>query len=232
MNCRFLLHTILLTAITILIPTPGLDGQEPKPEPAAVVAPKRTSSEDKSNKWKKLLESNSLQGWEVTNFGGEGSVDVDEGVLKLDNGNPLTGITLQRKDFPKENFELRWKANRVEGSDFFVGITFPVGDEHCSFICGGWGGGLVGLSSIHGNDASENETTSFHQFKNKQWYSFRVQVTKTHVSAWIEDKEVAKVEREKGKFSLRAEVLKSRPLGYCAFQSVVEVKDWEYRILD
>ncbi|MEQ1825392.1 MAG: family 16 glycoside hydrolase [Pirellula sp.] len=187
---------------------------------------------DKKAKWKTLLEPDSLKGWEITNFGGEGTVDRSEGVLKLGIGDPLTGITLKSKDFPKENYELQWKANRVEGSDFLAGVTFPVGNEHCSFIAGGWGGGLVGLSSINGNDASENETASFHNFKNKQWYSFRVRVDKTHITAWIDDKEVAHVEREPGKFSLRAEVLKSRPLGYCAFQSVVEVKDWEYRVLE
>ena len=38
-----------------------------------------------------------------------------------------------RKDFPKENFEIRWEANRLDGSDFFVGITFPVGDEPVSY---------------------------------------------------------------------------------------------------
>jgi hypothetical protein len=186
----------------------------------------------KKSKWKKLIEADSLKGWEVTNFGGEGTVELEDGVVKFGYGDPLTGITLQRKDFPKENFEIRWKAMRVDGSDFFAGVTFPVGDEHCSLICGGWGGGLVGLSSINGNDASENETTSFRQFKNKQWYDFRVQVNKTHVTAWIDQDEVLKVEREKGKFGLRAEVLKSRPLGYCVFQSLVELKDWEYQVLD
>jgi hypothetical protein len=195
--------------------------------PVAVIA-----KSDNKEKWIPLMEKESLKGWEITNFGGEGSVEVLEGVLKLGHGDPLTGVTIKNKDFPKENFEIRWKASRIDGSDFLAGVTFPVGKEHCSFIAGGWGGGLVGFSSIHGSDASENETASFHNFKNKQWYSFRVRVDKTHVAAWIDDKEVARVEREPDKFSLRAEVLKSRPLGYCVFQSEVHVKDWEYRVLD
>lgn len=89
----------------------------------------------------------------------------------------------------------------------------------------------MGLSSINGNDASENQTAKFMSFKNKQWYAFRVQVNATHVSAWIDDEEVFKVDREGTKFSLRAEVLKSRPLGYCAFQSKIEAKEWSYRVL-
>lgn len=189
-------------------------------------------AEKEASKWKPLLEKDSLKGWEVTNFGGEGSVDLNEGVLRLDRGEPFTGITTIRKDFPKENFEMRWKSSRVEGSDFFAGVTFPVGEEFCSLICGGWGGGLVGLSSINGNDASENETTGFRQFKNKQWYVFRIRVDKKHVTAWIDDEEVIKVEREGKKFSLRGEVFKSKPVGYCVFQSIVDVKEWEYQTIE
>lgn len=207
--------------------------QSAKQEPAKTEA--KQVPDDKKTKeegWKPLLKSDSLDGWQLTNFGGEGEVEVNEGVLKIGRGEPLTGITLDRKDFPTDNFELQWKARRVEGTDFFAGVTFPVGKEYCSFICGGWGGGLVGLSSINGNDASENETASFRQFKNGQWYSFRVRVDKTHITVWIDDKEALQVERANRRFSLRAEVLKSRPLGYCVFQSIVEVQDWEYRVVE
>ena len=38
-------------------------------------------------------------------------------------------------------------------------------------------GGVVGLSSIGGFDASENETTQFVEFKNGQWYKIRLRVT-------------------------------------------------------
>lgn len=184
------------------------------------------------SKWKPLMEKDSLKGWEISNFGGEGEVEMKEGVLRLERGEPMTGITTIRKDFPKENYEMRWKASRIDGSDFFAGVTFPVGEEFCSFICGGWGGGLVGLSSINGNDAAENETTGFQQFKNKQWYAFRLRVDKKRITAWIDDKEILQVERENKKFSLRGEVFKSKPLGYCVFQSIVEVKDWEYQMVE
>ncbi len=197
-------------------------------EPKTVASPKSPVQEEG---WKPLLKPDSLDGWKLTNFGGEGVATVDGDELRLERGNPLTGITLERDDFPREDYELRWQAQRIDGSDFFAGVTFPVGKEYLTFICGGWGGGLVGLSSINGNDASENETASYMQFKNKKWYSFRVRVDATQVTVWIDDEQKIQVERGKKKFSLRAEVLKSRPLGYCGFQSDVLVKGWEYRTL-
>lgn len=202
--------------------------KENAPKEAAI---KEDVSKEKS-KWKPLMEKDSLKGWEISNFGGEGEVEIKEGVMRLERGEPMTGVTTISKEFPKDNYEMRWKASRIDGSDFFAGVTFPVGDEFCSFICGGWGGGLVGLSSINGNDASENETTGFHQFKNKQWYAFRIRVDKKHITAWIDDKEMLKVERENKKFSLRGEVFKSKPLGYCVFQSIVDVKEWEYQTVE
>lgn len=225
-------HALTFDAIraqeTKVVPTESAKSNDAKKDEAK----KEDAAKDSaSEKWKPLLKQDSLDGWESTNFGGEGAVEVSEGVLKIERGEPLTGITYKGKDFPLENYELRWKAQRVEGSDFFAGVTFPVGKEHCSFICGGWGGGLVGLSSINGNDASENETARLHSFKNGTWYSFRIRVDANNVTVWMEDKEIIQVERTK-KFSLRGEVLKSRPLGYCVFRSMALVKDWEYRLLD
>ena len=46
----------------------------------------------------------------------------------------------------------------MKGGDFFATLTFPVDDSFCTFVTGGWGGDIVGLSSIDGWDASDNET--------------------------------------------------------------------------
>ena len=183
------------------------------------------------SEWKGLLPAEGLEGWEITNFGGEGEIANKDGELVLEPGDPLTGITRLSKDFPTENYEMQWSAQRVNGSDFFAGVTFPVGKEYCSFICGGWGGGLVGISSINGNDASENETASYRNFKNGKWYSFKVRVDPTHISVWLDDEQILQVERENRRFSVRAEVMRSRPVGYCAFQSKVIVKDWKFRTI-
>ena len=69
-------------------------------------------------------------------------------------GAPFTGVVWTR-DFPKDNYEIRWEARRVQGGDFFASLTFPVGNSFCTFVNGGWGGDIVGLSSIDGWDASD-----------------------------------------------------------------------------
>ncbi len=225
-------NLLLMFAILLLSSHFGIAQESAKKDPPKTTDAAKVVPEKEKSKWKPMLEKDSLKGWEVTNFGGEATAELTDGVLRLDRGDPLTGINSIRKDFPKENFEMRWKASRVDGSDFFAGVTFPVGDEFCSLICGGWGGGLVGLSSINGNDASENDTTNFRQFKNKQWYAFKVRVDKKKITVWIDDEEVIQVERADKKFSLRGEVFKSKPVGYCVFQSIVDVKEWEYQTIE
>jgi Domain of Unknown Function (DUF1080) len=203
----------------------GQDAKTPKTE---------DKSKDKSKEkdgWKQLLGENSLGDWSSTEFGGEAMVSVEDFVLTIEAGEPLTGITY-KKEFPKNNFEIELEAQRVEGSDFLCGLTFPVGDEHLSFIAGGWGGGVVGLSSIDGFDAAENATTQFQQFKNKQWYRFRVRVDDKKIQAWIDDKQVVDQEREGHKFSLRGEVLANRPLGYCTFQTKALVRNFRWRTIE
>ncbi len=183
-------------------------------------------------KWTPMIVPGSLDGWKATNFGGEGKVDCDkDGVILFETGHPLTGITYG-KEFPKDNFEIRWEARRVDGSDFLAGLTFPIGDSYCSFIAGGWGGGVTGISSINGNDASENETTQFLDYKKGQWYKFHLRLTAEHIIVTIDGKELVKVERGDKRFSIRNEVRESRPLGYCVFESRVEVRGLEYRTPD
>ncbi len=181
--------------------------------------------------WKPLLKGSDLSGWTKTNFGGEGDVELSGGQLTLGFGDPLTGINYEGKDFPNDNYEMRWEAKRLQGQDFFVGVTFPIGNEFCSLIAGGWGGSLIGISCIDGNDASENETTGSEDFKNNEWYRFRVRVEPDRLLAWINDREVVSVERDGHQFSLRIEVEKSRPLGYCNFQCEAAIRGWEYRHL-
>lgn len=207
-------------------------GTESKP-PVAEDKPSESKPKENSanEKWTPLLKSDSLENWTVTNFGGEGDVTVKEGVMTLDAGNPLSGITWTGKEFPHEGFEIRLEANRLEGGDFLCGLTFPVGEKHASLIGGGWGGGVVGLSSVDGNDASENSTSTFRDFKNGKWYKFRVRVDDKNVTAWVDDEKVFSQERQGHDFSVRAEVLGSRPLGFCTFMSKVAVKNFEWRLL-
>ncbi len=210
-----------------------LTAQETKPADKPVEKPAANDTKDipaDKDGWKPLLAEKSLDGWEATNFGGEGKVAVADHQLTLDLGDPLTGITYKRV-FPTSNFEIELEAQRVDGSDFLCGLTFPVADKHCSFIAGGWGGGVLGISSVDGFDASENSTTQFMDFKNKQWYRFKVHVDDQVILAFIDDKKVVEQERAGHEFSVRGEVLANRPLGYCAFQSKVLVRNFKWRPL-
>ncbi len=213
--------------------------QPPAPATQSADATKDSSKAPQANQdnkdvvtWTPLLTGSDLSNWELTNFGGEGDVELKDGVLTLGFGDPLTGVNTKRKDFPTDNYEMRWDAMRTQGQDFFACATFPVGDEFCSFIAGGWGGSLTGISSIDGNDASENETTDSEDFKNNEWYRFRVRVDPEKLRVWINDREVVSVVREDHKFSLRIEVDSTKPLGYCNFQCEAKVRRWEYRSLD
>src|SRR5438309_7593947 len=111
---------------------------------------------------------------------------------------PFTGINFTN-DFPKVNYEIALDAMRVAGSDFFCGLTIPVGDAFCSLIVGGWGGSLVGVSSLDGQDASENETTKFINFEQGRWYRIRFRVTEKKLEAWIDDEKLINVSTDEKK---------------------------------
>ena len=115
-------------------------------------------------------------GWEITNFGPQGPVYVSGSEIILGMGEGCTGITW-KGNFPTVNYEVSLEARRIEGNDFFCGMTFPVGKDPCTLIVGGWGGTTVGLSSIDGLDASDNSTRTLMQFEKNRWYHIRLAVS-------------------------------------------------------
>jgi hypothetical protein len=173
-----------------------------------------------------LFDGKSLDGWKVTPFGGEGEVTVKDGAIVLEMGNDMTGITWT-KPFPKMDYELTLEAMRVAGGDFFCGLTFPVNDNPCSLIIGGWGGGTVGLSSIDDADASENETTTFHSFKDKQWYKVRLRVTKDKIEAWIDKEKIVDLKTKDRRITIRSEVELSRPFGVSTWNTTGALRNVE-----
>lgn len=185
-------------------------------EPSKPAEPASDSSE--KQKWTSLFDGKSLDGWKKSDFPGSGDVQVEKGAIVLDSGMDMTGVTLEKK-IPKENYEVELEAMRVAGSDFFCGLTFPVKDEFCSLIVGGWGGGVVGLSSLGGMDASENETGTYREFEDGKWYPIKLRVTKQRITAWIDGKEVIDADvRDRG-LSTRLEVEWSKPFGIATWQT-------------
>ena len=171
-----------------------------------------------------LLEQDSLDGWETANFGGERECTVESGVLNIEAGYPLNGVVTTREDLPVDQFEISLEAKRVEGVDFFCGLTFPVGEGHCTFIVGGWAGAIVGLSCIDGKDAARNETKTLMNFEDDQWYRIKIRVD-SHVTAWIDDQQVAYVARAGKEFTLRNETLVTRPYGLCTFETTAQYRN-------
>ena len=169
--------------------------------------------------WKSLFDGKQLGDWKPTRFGGEGEVSIKDKQIKCDYGQYMTGVTYSGKGLPTNNYELELEAIREDGSDFFCGLTFPVDKSHASFIIGGWGGSVVGISSIDDMDASENNTTGYKVFKNGQWYKIRVRVTPNRLQAWINDEMFVDEDVDGERLSTRIEVDRSKPLGVCCFDT-------------
>jgi len=140
-------------------------------------------------KGESLFDGKTLKGWKAPQFGGEGKVEVKDGTIVLERGDTMTGITYTGK-VPTVDYELSLEAKRVDGVDFFATTTFPVGGSHCSFVVGGWGGPVVGLSSIDHYDAADNQTSKTKSFKLNQWYRLRIRVTQQKIECWIDDEKM------------------------------------------
>lgn len=94
------------------------------------------------------------------------------------------------------------------------------------------GGGVTGISSINGLDASSNETTVFRQYKNDQWYKVRIRVDPYEINCWVDDQSVIEIEREGLKFDIRAEMDPTLPLGIANFQCHSELRNIRLRNLE
>jgi hypothetical protein len=144
---------------------------------------------------------------------------VTNGLMVFQKGEPFVGAN-GTAPIPKINYEIAFDTMRLEGDDFFCGLTFPVRDASCSLIVGGWGGGIVGLSNVDGSNASENETTKFISFETGRWYRIRLRVTEQKIEAWIEQKKVVDLVTTGRLLEVRfGEILLSRPFGLCAWQT-------------
>jgi hypothetical protein len=171
-----------------------------------------------------LFNGKSLDGWEITNFGPQGPVSVSGDEIILGMGDGCTGITW-KKAFPRSDYEVSLDAKRVAGNDFFCGITFPVGKSPCTLIIGGWGGTTVGLSSIDGKDAAENETTTHINFDKDKWYHIRLIVRDNLIISWIDSVKVVDFLISGKKLSIRPEVQLSRPFGITSWNTTAAIKN-------
>lgn len=168
--------------------------------------------------------------WKECQFGGDGPSTIKDDLITVDIGDPLTGVTWKGELF-REDYEIELEARRTDGLDFFCALTFPVGKDHVSFVLGGWGGGVVGISNVDGRDASDNETTGFRNFDNGQWYKVRVRVDANEIRGWIDDKIWAEQDREGHEFDVRYEMDPCVPLGIASFMTDAEYRNLRWRKL-
>jgi len=184
-----------------------------------------------SSGWQQLFDGKTLTNWQPTKFGGEGAVRVDNGQMVLDAGATLTGVTWTGPELPTTNYEIALQAMRVEGRDFFAGVTFPVADSFCSLILGGWGGTVVGLSSINSEDASQNSTSQSREFDLGRWYNVRIRVTAAKIEVWLDDSQIISQELRGNRITIRMEMEPSTPLGIATWKTKGALRDIRLRRL-
>jgi hypothetical protein len=175
-----------------------------------------------------LFDGKNLGNWKPVPFGGEGEVFVTkDGTLQFDFGAMMTGVVWGGKTPPAtSNYEISFEAMKLQGNDFFVGLTFPVKNDHASFIVGGWGGGIIGISSIDDLDASENETMNIEGFEDNRWYKIKLRVTDPKIEAWLDDKQFVDLELQDKKISVRpGDIELCIPLGLCSFQTRAQYRN-------
>lgn len=190
-------------------------------------APVKTENEPIS-----LFDGKTMGKWKVTNFGGEGPVEIKDGAMHISMGSPLSGVNWQGEPPLKMNYEISLEAQRVEGDDFFLGLTVPVKKNSISLILGGWGGTLVGLSSIDGMDASENEYTQYINFKKEQWYKVKMVVKEKQILVFIDGKQVIDANIDGRKIETRIEVDVSKPLGIATFSTAGAYRNIQMKKLE
>ena len=188
---------------------------------------------------KNLFDERSLAGWAQSGFEGEGAVAVDpsfrEGraAIVIEAGTTLSGITWMRgAELPRTNYEISLEAMKLKGEDFFCALTIPVGKAACTFVVGGWGGALSGISSIDYSDASDNETTQARDYVDHRWYKIRLRVTDAKIEAWIDAEQLVDFEIGTRKLTLRpGDIQKSLPLGIATYMTRAAVREIKLRTL-
>ncbi len=220
------------TAQTVQPAEPARTLQMPQTtQTGRTVHPPQTASADPTV-WRPLFDGTSLGAWQPSKFARGGAISVQNRQIVLEPGGALTGITWAGEKLPSTRYELALEAMRIEGSDFFAGITFPVGEEFCSLILGGWGGTTVGLSSLNGRDASENDTSQSIDFESGRWYKVRIRVTPDKIEAWLDERQIVSQSIAGVTVSTRIEVEPSHPLGIASYRTKAALREIRLRQLE
>jgi len=174
-------------------------------DPSRHGTPSKMADDDRWTAWQNLFDGKTLDGWRAADENGAPSdkvkASVEKGLVVLhasDGGGWLWGT----HPMPKVDYEFSIEAMRRQGANDFASLKFPVGEDVCRLQVGGWGeGDVVGLDTIDGRNANENEATRHIEFQNDRWYTIRVRVTSERIRAWIDDWNVIDLETRGKKIS-------------------------------
>lgn len=197
---------------------------------ALAAAAGQAADQAADQEWRSLFDGVSLGEWEPTQFGGAAEPEVIDGAIRIPPGADLNGVTWNG-EVPRQRYELELEARRVDGHDFFCGLTFPVGDQCCTLVLGGWGGSITGLSCIDGRDAGDNETTDTMTFDRGRWYEVRVRVTPERIECFVDGEAIVEQDIENRRISVRSEVIPSQPLGIATYATTGEARHIRWRPL-
>ena len=222
----------VLLGLVLALVLPAV-AQPPASAPTNAPSPATPGTNRWSTNWTDLFAGKSLTNWAVTDFAGHGAITVESNQIKIAMGDDLAGINWTNGPLPKTDYEISLDAVKVAGGDFFCGLTFPVADSSCSLIVGGWGGGLIGLSSLDDQDASENDTTRTMYLETGHWYHVVLRVTPKKIEVWLDKDKVVDASIVGRKVSLRpGAIYMSEPLGVATYSTTAELKDFKLRLLE
>ena len=175
-----------------------------------------------------LLDAPHAASWKAAGMENEGKAFLKDGELTTSIGEPMTGITFTAWEglgVPRDRYIIEYEAMRAEGGDFFGSITFPVRDSGLTFIMGGWGGSLTGVSSIDDMDASENMTRGNFAFENNRWYRVCIELREEDLTITIDGRPFVGVSLKGRQTGLRyGEISKCLPLGFASYLTTARIR--------
>lgn len=224
---RRLYVSVLLFGLSALAGCSSSYGQIQAPPPTGQT---RLSGEvKKSGEFDGIQQTSMFDGeklglWQKSDFYQAGNVYVKDGCLMLEKSDWMTGATWTGP-LIRMNYDISFEAQRVEGNDFFCGLTFPVGKSSCSLILGGWHNQISGLSTIDHKDASLNETTLEMSLENNRWYKITLRVIPDRIQASLDGEWIVDVKTEGKNIDIRTECMPSLPLGFATYKTTGAIRN-------
>ncbi len=156
--------------------------------------------------------------------------------LQLSDGEAQVEILLDRSSASAAEFDsdydLEIRFTRETGQHS-VGIFFPTQVGMASFDIDGWGQGLSGIQMVDGQDMRQYPNRASRlKLENGKQYVARVEVRKTSISAFINNRLVMQVQLEGKRLDIPEiwRVSRETLLGIGAWQSQTTVHQVRYRI--